>query len=209
MRGKSPSLHWSSHNNLIDCHIATSSDFIHLDFHSQSSEAHCNSCSVELCRRKKRQMSDSTVTDDDLVENDSSRVLGVGSGTFAVAILFFSTVLVWIFTTPQTEPLKSVIRSVVTLMFVTIFAILLLADRESQYQSSTGDVVKVIFLLRFISTPCSLMQVYDTTVGPRMAIGSLLIFSSFISGIMVFLAQFSTPYQASSQIVDPAALWQE
>ena len=87
---------------------------------------------------------DSSVTDDDLVENDSSRVLGVGSGTFAVAILFFSTVLVWIFTSPQTGPLKSVIRSVVTLMFVTIFAILLLADRESQYHSSSGDVVKVM-----------------------------------------------------------------
>lgn len=87
---------------------------------------------------------DSSVTDDDLVENDSSRVLGVGSGTFTVAILFFSTVLVWIFTSPQTGPLKSVIRSVVTLMFITIFAILLLADRESQYQSSSGDVVKVM-----------------------------------------------------------------
>jgi low temperature requirement protein LtrA len=84
----------------------------------------------------------SETNDDQLVENSSSRVLGVGSGTFAVGVMFFSTILVWIFTSPQTGPLKSVIRAVVTLMCLTVFAILLLADRESQYQS-TGEVVQV------------------------------------------------------------------
>ena len=113
--------------------------------------------------------------DDTMIENRSSRVLGIGSGTFVVAILFFSTLLVWIFTSPQSEPLKSIMRTVSSLISITIFAILLLADKQSQYQS-TGSVV----------------QVYDNTVGPRIAIGSLMIFSTFISLLMVFLAQFST-----------------
>lgn len=116
--------------------------------------------------------------DDTLVENNSSRVLGIGSGTFTVAILFFSTILVWIFTTPQTEPLKTIIRSISSFISITIVVILLLADRQSKYQS-TGTIV----------------EVYDETIGPRIAISSLMIFSSFVSLLMVFLAQFATPYQ--------------
>lgn len=96
-------------------------------------------------------MSDSASQNDDLVENESSRILGIGAGTFTVAVLFFANVLIWLFTTPQIEPLKSIIRSVSTLVFIIIFAILLLADRESQYQS-TGDVVKVISHRSSLST---------------------------------------------------------
>jgi hypothetical protein len=117
---------------------------IPFEIHTQNRTTRLYRGQERFAGNSKRMSADSSVTDDDLAENDSSRVLGVGSGTFAIAVLFFSTVLVWIFTSPQTEPLKSVIRSVVTFMFVTIFAILLLADRESQYQS-TGEVVKVRF----------------------------------------------------------------
>jgi hypothetical protein len=80
--------------------------------------------------------------DTQLEENPSSRILGIGAGVFTIAVLFFSTVLVWIFTSPSTGTLKTVMRSTTVTISLTAVAILLLAERQDQY-TSTGAVVEV------------------------------------------------------------------
>mmetsp|Transcript_2550 Transcript_2550/g.3896 ORF Transcript_2550/g.3896 Transcript_2550/m.3896 type:complete len:138 (-) Transcript_2550:151-564(-) len=137
-------------------------------------------------------MSSSSSGNDDLEENESSRVLGIGAGTFTVAFMFFITVLVWILTAPQAGLLKNMMRITTIVLFLSVFAILLFADRDSQYKNQEEEV-----------------KDYDDSLGPRIAISVLMIFSTLLSGMMVFFNHWTIPFNASSQDLDNSALWQE
>jgi heme A synthase len=88
----------------------------------------------------------STYDDDKLVENESSRVLGIGAGTFTVGFLCFATVVVWLLTAPQVGAVKNLMRLTMILISAAVIMILIFADRDSQFKNQTEEV-KVRFVI--------------------------------------------------------------
>jgi hypothetical protein len=84
-------------------------------------------------------------------------------------------VLVWILTAPvQFGPMKRLFRGFSVLIFVIIFLILFLSDREDQYQDE-GDKI----------------EDYDSYIVPRIAVTSMMILSSILSVIFMTCIHFS------------------
>ena len=82
----------------------------------------------------------STTQDDDLVENESSRIMGIGAGTFTVGFLVFATIVVYLLTIPQVGTVKHIMRTTMVLISAVVVMILVFADRESQYKNQTEEV---------------------------------------------------------------------
>ena len=121
--------------------------------------------------------------------------------------------LVWALTAPLPfGPLKRLSRFFSVIIFIIIFLILLLSDREDQYVDE-GDKI----------------ENYDATIVPRIAVSSMMILSSIIALTFMTFIHFSkvivvcncgvsvtyptTPsllpllFQGSSQDMDPTTLW--
>mmetsp|Transcript_8540 Transcript_8540/g.14486 ORF Transcript_8540/g.14486 Transcript_8540/m.14486 type:complete len:135 (-) Transcript_8540:256-660(-) len=133
----------------------------------------------------------SSTESDERVENESSKILGIGGGTFTVFFLAMIVCLVWVLTAPlKFGPLKRLTRLFSLLTFIVIFLILLLSDREDQYQ---GEGEKI--------------EAHDSYIVPRIAVSSMMILSAIMSVTFMVFIHCSKVITGSSQEIDETSLW--
>ncbi len=80
--------------------------------------------------------------DDDFVEVDSSRIYGIGYGTFTTLILFFFIVFVWLVSEPLRGCAKWSSRLLSVIVFAIVFLLMVFAERGQRYQGQ-GIVTQV------------------------------------------------------------------
>jgi hypothetical protein len=72
------------------------------------------------------------------VTNSSSLVFGImGVGTFLMFFFFVVVILIWIFSTPCGTTSKVLSRIISVVIFVAVFLVLIFADHQSQFASSS------------------------------------------------------------------------
>ena len=95
--------------------------------------------------------------------------------------------------------MKPIFRSTAVIIFVVIFLILFLSDREDQYQDE-GDKI----------------EAYDSYIVPRIAIASMMVLSSIVSVVFMTFIHFSkvitvwrryAPTDAAISVTHPLSIY--
>jgi hypothetical protein len=140
------------------------------------------------------------------VANSSSLVFGImGVGTFLMFFFFVVVILIWIFSTPCGTTSKVLSRIISVVIFVAVFLVLIFADHQSQFASSSyqeevrywwlGSVPFLNVMIRWLPTSqshrtvchhrvvfvCSVLTIYVTDIPYRRSTIKVLYPESFWS----------------------------
>ena len=91
-------------------------------------------------------------TNDDETEASPTRILGIGVGTFLIALFFFIMVLVWLISSPEKGPCKPISRALFTAIFIIVTLLLINADRDSRFEDqSEVEVIAFLYIINIIT----------------------------------------------------------
>lgn len=79
--------------------------------------------------------------------SDSTRIFGMGVGTFIVFIMTVSLIIAWVFSAPCRRPVKLVTRWCSTLIFGLTIILLIFAERRDAFRNL--DIAEKVCLLFF------------------------------------------------------------
>jgi uncharacterized protein involved in response to NO len=128
---------------------------------------------------------------DNLLENPSNLVLGMGVGVFVIFIFSIVLALVFALTGQSSITAKILWRGGSTVTFMTIMLILVFSERESRFYYAGFE-----------------QQIYDDSVIPRISICCVMMLFTLVSAVLLF-EESGTSKETSTVDVDENALWQE
>ncbi len=135
----------------------------------------------------------STDDDDiDLVSADSYRILGMGIGSFMVAVLMATLIFSWVLSFPCNRTPQLVTRWISTLFTGIAIILLIFAERENQYENAAVSP-----------------KTYDDNVPSRIAVTIFLCLSTIASIVIIIFGPASDSFRINSQEKDAHSLWHE
>lgn len=125
------------------------------------------------------------------LENPSNLVMGMGVGVFVIFLFSIILTLVFALTAHTSVTQKILWRGISSTIFVIILLILIFSERESRFYYAGYE-----------------KQIYDDSVIPRISICCVLMFSTFVSGILLF-EESGVSKETSTMEMEYTALWQD